>query len=639
MNILNSFVVTQRLVYVISVYYICNMFIRAVVKKDKLKQKSYTYYRLTHSYRVGKKTRQQVILNLGKLESIDKEYHKQLADRIEDLVTGMGSGLIPLELSDDLESLAQSFAKQVSKDKIFSSNKGRLISEDIQNNLQTVDLESFEQIESKEIGGEWLVKQAFQAMDIPSVLTNIGLDEKQIKVAQMLLTAKLLHPSSELETERWLNNNSASAELYDYQEKITRYSLYQVTNKMYSQKENIDKDLYSKTTDLFSDRNKIVIYDLTNMYFEGQINGSDKAAFGRSKQKRSDRKLIGLSLAIDSNGFVRHSQFYTGNISEPSTFNDLILSVSKQMGDTFEKPLVVMDAGIATEENLALLKSVKYNYDYVCVSRITPKNFTKLSKNAETITDNRANEIHLTKVSVPGKEDHFLQVKSDQKKLKEQSMDIKLTKRLEEQLEDIKQKLPKKGTLKKISKIHEKVGAIKSKLSRVGWLYEIEYTEDQEKGMVTDINWKRIKEKEKPKGEYFLRYTKTAIDEDKIWDAYNLTRDVEAVFRCLKTDLNIRPIHHQKDKYIEPHIWLGIISYQVVNYIRTKLKNKEINHSWTSIVEIMKSMQSAVNTINNDKNEKLYIKLCTRPTKTQKQIFDALNFKARPYTRKTKVVT
>jgi len=341
---LNSFVVTQRLVYVISVYYICNMFIRAVVKKDKLKQKSYTYYRLTHSYRVGKKTRQQVVLNLGKLESIDKEYHKQLADRIEDLVTGMGSGLIPLELSDDLESLAQSFAKQVSKDKIFSSNKGRLISEDIQNNLQTVDLESFEQIESKEIGGEWLVKQAFQAMDIPSVLTNIGLDEKQIKVAQMLLTAKLLHPSSELETERWLNNNSASAELYDYQEKISRYSLYQVTNKMYSQKEIIDKELYNKTTNLFSGRNKIVIYDLTNMHFEGQMNGSDKAAFGRSKQKRNDRKLIGLSLAIDSNGFVRHCQFYTGNISEPITFKDLIVSISEQMDETFDKPLVVMPA-------------------------------------------------------------------------------------------------------------------------------------------------------------------------------------------------------------------------------------------------------------------------------------------------------
>jgi hypothetical protein len=615
------------------------MFIRAVVKKDKSKQKSYTYYRLTHSYRVGNKTRQVVVLNLGKLEGLEKELHKLLANRIEELVTGIGSGFIPIEISSEVESLAQSFAKQISKEKIFSSDKGQLISQEVQNNFQRVDLESLEQLESNEIGGEWLVKQAFEAMDIPSILATIGLDAKQVKVAQMLLTAKLLHPSSELETQRWLDQNSACAELFDYQEDITRYSLYQVATKMYCEKENIDNSLYSKTADLFSNRNKIVIYDLTNMYFEGQMNGSDKAAFGRSKQKRSDRKLIGLSLAIDSNGFVRHSQFYTRNISEPSTFKDLIRSVSEQMKDSFEKPLVVMDAGISTEENLALLKSKDYNYDYVCVSRVTPKNFTKLSENAETITDNRGNEIHLTKVAVPGKEDHYLQVKSDQKKLKEQSMDTKLTLRLEEQLEDIKQKLPKKGTLKKRSKIHEKVGAIKSKLSGVGWLYEIEYTEDQEKDIVTDINWKRIKEKEKPKGEYFLRYTKTAIEEDKIWDAYNLTRDIEAVFRCLKTDLNIRPIHHQKDKYIEPHIWLGIISYQVVNYIRENLKKKGINHSWTKIVDLMKSMQSSLNTINNDKNEKLYIKLCTRPTKTQKEIFDALNFKARPYTRKTKVVT
>jgi hypothetical protein len=615
------------------------MYIRAVIKKDKSKQKSYTYYRLTHSYRVGSKSRQQVTLNLGKLEGLDKEHHKPLADRIEELVTGIGTGFLSLALSEELEVLAQSFAKQISREKIFSSTKGQLISKEVENNYQTVDVDTFEQIESKQIGCEWMVKQAFEAMDIPSILTKIGLDEKQVKVAQMLLTAKLLHPSSELETERWLNHNSASPELFDYEEQITRYSLYQATSKMYSQKEIIDKELYGKTSNLFSGRNKIVIYDLTNMHFEGQMNGSEKAAFGRSKQKRNDRKLIGLSLAIDSNGFVRHCQFYAGNISEPITFKDLIVSISKQMGETFDKPLVVMDAGISTEENLDILKSGEYNYDYVCVSRSKPNEYTKLSKEAQTITDNRGNEIHLTKISVPGKDDHFLQVTSDQKKIKEESMDTKLTERLEGQLNDIKQKLPKKRTLKKISKVHEKVGAIKSKLSRVGWLYEIEYVEDQEKDIVTDINWTRRKDKEKPKGEYFLRYTKNAIEEDKIWDAYNLTRDVEAVFRCLKTDLNIRPIHHQKDKYIEPHIWLGIIGYQVVNYIRRKLKDKQIDHSWTTIVETMKSMQSSVTTVNNDKNEKLYIKLCTRPTKAQKEIFDALNFKARPFTRKVKVVT
>jgi hypothetical protein len=205
-------------------------------------------------------------------------------------------------------------------------------------------------------------------------------------------------------------------------------------------------------------------------------------------------------------------------------------------------------------------------------------------------------------------------------------------------LQEIKDKLPKKGTLKKTEKIHEKVGGIKAKLSKIGWLYTIEYTEDKEKGIVTDINWHRVKERERPKGEYFLRYTNDSVTETEIWDVYNMTRDVEAVFRCLKTDLKIRPIHHQKDQYIEPHIWLGILAYQIVNYTRRKLKANNINYSWSAIVEKMRSMQSSIVSVNNKKNEKIYIKLCTRPTKDQKQIFDSHNFKHRPYVRKTKVV-
>jgi len=79
-------------------------------------------------------------------------------------------------------------------------------------------------------------------------------------------------------------------------------------------------------------------------------------------------------------------------------------------------------------------------------------------------------------------------------------------------------------------------------------------------GIITDITWQRIREREKPKGEYFLRYIKTTICESDIWNIYNLTRDVEAVFRCLKTDLDIRPIYHQKDEFIKLHIWLGIMT-------------------------------------------------------------------------------
>jgi len=48
--------------------------------------KSNTYYRLVHTYKVGKKVRQQNVLNLGKPESVDKENYKILANRIEEIL-------------------------------------------------------------------------------------------------------------------------------------------------------------------------------------------------------------------------------------------------------------------------------------------------------------------------------------------------------------------------------------------------------------------------------------------------------------------------------------------------------------------------------------------------------------------------
>jgi len=534
--------------------------------------------------------------------------------------------------------LARTFAEKIIKEKLFVPvpNKEKKISKEILNNYQEVDLESIEQIDSKEIGGEWLVKQAFDKLGIGTILADSGLAGPQIDIAQMLLTGKLLHPSSELETERWLKENSGARELYPTKEDISRYRLYGAAEAMYQNKDLIEKGLYDKVCNIFSSRSKIVIYDLTNMYFTGQMLGSRKANFGRSKQKQTGSKLIGLALSIDSLGFVRYIRFYNGNISEPETFEDMLRDVVSQLDTNGEKPIIVMDASIATEDNLKIISDS--NYDYVCVSRSVPKDYSKLSVKAEAVTDNRGNKIELTKATVDGKEDNFLHIKSDQKFKKEASIDNKLTQRLEAQLQDIKDKLPKKGTLKKTEKVHEKVGRIKGKLSRIGWLYDIKYTEDKENGIVTDINWHRVKERERPKGEYFLRYKNKTISETEIWDVYNMTRDVEAVFRCLKTDLKIRPIHHQKDKYIEPHIWLGILAYQIVNYIRIGLKENNIDYSWTTIVEKMKSMQSSITSVNNKEHEKLYIKLCTRPTTDQQFIFDNLNFKHRPFVRKTKVV-
>ena len=155
------------------------MFVKQIKKKNKNSDKQYIYYRLVHTYKIGNKVRHQNILSLGGLEALPRERHKALADRIEELVTGNDPSLFSASHGfDDIEQLAGYFAEKIVKDKLFSPvpNKERQLSKAVLNNVQEVDLESIEQIQSREIGGEWLVKQAFEELGIASILSGSGLD-------------------------------------------------------------------------------------------------------------------------------------------------------------------------------------------------------------------------------------------------------------------------------------------------------------------------------------------------------------------------------------------------------------------------------------------------------------------------------
>lgn len=612
------------------------MFIRKVIKTSKNPLKSYEYFRLTHAYRIGDKNRQIVVLNLGTLEGLPLEKHKALADRIEEIVTGINS-LFPYD-DTQVENLAQKFSKQILKNGTFPFKPQK------RNNSQSTDieyvevnLESAEEIESRDLGGEWLAKQAFERLELDDILSATAMGSKEIVMSKALLTAKMIHPSSELETERWLVENTATMALYDDSpNRVSRYQLYKAATMLYDHKEQIEKKIYEQCRNLFSQRSKVIIFDLTNMHFEGMMAGSTRAKFGRSKQKRSDCRLISGAMSIDSLGFVRGSQFWDGNVSEPQTLQAMLSYIGSQFNIKEEKPLVVIDAGITTEANL---KEISKQFDYVCVSRSIPSKYTKLCEQATQLQDNQGNKIKVTKVETSEAET-MLMVMSELKEKKETSIRSKLSERFEEALKYLKEGLAQPRRIKKIEKVHEQVGKLRQKFSRAAKYYEITYVEDRQKGVMTDITWK-IKEDidKKPRGEYFLRYSKNNLTDQEIWDAYNLIREVEASFRCLKSDLNIRPIFHQLDKYIEPHIWLGIMAYQVVTYIRNILKDQEINYSWKTIVEKLKTQRMTTTTIDVKGGKKAVLKTCTQPNEDVKKIYAALNFKPTPFDRKTKVVT
>lgn len=114
-----------------------------------------------------------------------------------------------------------------------------------------------------------------------------------------------------------------------------------------------------------------MLYDLTNTYFEGTKRNSKLAKFGMSKEKRSDAKLVVLALVVNIYGFIKYSSIHEGNFSDTSSLDSVLKDLD--YAAQHQKPLIVMDAGIATQANLDLVRQKKYHY--LCVSRSKLKDY------------------------------------------------------------------------------------------------------------------------------------------------------------------------------------------------------------------------------------------------------------------------
>ena len=330
------------------------MFIRTVYKKNKAGTTKYECQQLVESIRTEKGVRQKLLLSLGRLH-LAKEKWPGLIKRMQAIIQGQQS-LIKAE--PEIEELAQTFARQfIEKHSI-----------DIQTNrFETVDIHSLQNHRVRRIGGEYLGTPFFKKLHLHKCLKECGLTKRQIEIAKLLIIGRLVHPGSERHLHRWAQHLSGLDELIgtDFTH-LSLNSLYKVSDLLYDHKDEIEAHLRVRENDLFSLNETIILYDLTNTCFEGQAASNPKAQFGRSKEKRSDCRLLTLGLVIDSKGFPKTSQLFSGNQSEPETLLDMVNALCKKDPTDNQKPTVVIDAGIATENNL---KELKEHYHYIAVSR------------------------------------------------------------------------------------------------------------------------------------------------------------------------------------------------------------------------------------------------------------------------------
>jgi len=618
------------------------MFIKTIVKTDKTTGKRYDYYRLCEGYRLGAKVRHRPILSLGRLEGIEsKEDKKLLADRIEALLKGE-TALFAFDVPLVIERSAQEASKRILDKKLMDVNPLTKPKSANQNSdYEHIDLNSITHEEVRELGSEWLCRQTVDKLSLQTFLNKECLfSDEQAKTAVMHIISRAVYPASEHKTAQWIQANSSVAELCGVEaQKVHRNKLYEISKKLYTVKDKIERHLSTKTNELFDLQDRIIFYDLTNTYFEGRKGDIKIVRFGRSKEKRGDAKIVALAAVINAEGFLKYSKIYQGNMADVKTLETTISEISHLTSQSLRKPIIVMDAGISSEDNLAMLKEKQY--DYICVSRSKLKDYqsAKADGTKTIVYDQRNNPIELEIVKSEGTDDAFLYVRSEQKAIKEVSMESHFSQHYEEALEQIKQSLHKKGGTKKLDKVWERVGRLKERYPTANKHYNISVDADATNTIAMNLTWTNITPKTKSgEGVYFVRTSLDKQQETTLWTIYNTLTEIEATFRVLKTDLSLRPIFHQKDENTEAHLFLGLLAYQLVATVRYQLKMHNINHDWRNIVRIMNTQKMVTSSMNTKDCKFITIKKSSKPNVQVQEIYQTLNYKQQPFFMKKSVV-
>lgn len=211
--------------------------------------------------------------------------------------------------------------------------------------------------------------------------------------------------------------------------------------------------------------------------------------------------------------------------------------------------------------------------------------------------------------------------------------------RFEDELTKARNALSTKGGTKSYDKVVERIGRALGKYPSVSKYYQIDYIRSEEKpGNMADIRW-QVKisdiQAEERFGTYFLRTNVATLDEKSTWDYYNLIREIETSNRQLKTDLELRPIYHQKDDNSDAHLFFGLLSYWIVNTIRHKLKQHDTVHYWTELKRILSTQKAITTEAVNALGEIIEMRQCSDPTDSAAEIYRQLGYRSKPFKRYT----
>jgi hypothetical protein len=387
------------------------------------------------------------------------------------------------------------------------------------------------------------------------------------KVLELLVVNRLIEPGSEFRIHRHWFERSAMAELLEVDLAVAEKDrLYRCLDRLLAHTQELFVYLRERWQDLFAPDFDVLLYDLTSTYIEGAGEEIPKAKHGYSRDKRFDCRQVVIGLVITREGFPLAYEVMEGNTSDRATLRGFLKKIEEVYGKA--RRVWLMDRGIPTEEVLAEMRSPERA---VCYLVGTPRGkIRQYEKTWLELPWRKVRESVEVKLFADGGE-LFVLAKSEGRRAKETAMRRRRLARLLWRLRALRRSCPARDQLLL------RIGAAKKDAGRAYGFVAIRLPKEGEavtrQSFTFRLNKAKLKKAELRDGHYLLRSNLVGEDPAVLWDRYVQLTQIEAAFKALKSELGLRPIHHQLEQRVEAHILVAFLGYCLLVTLKNRLQS------------------------------------------------------------------
>ena len=554
---------------------------------------------------------QRIVVSLGDAKVPDAE-KSTIARAVENHLLGQ-SDLLPPDLSEEAAGWVRRILQLAGR-----SKSARPVSE---NTIDGVIIDRVETENVVQLGPQLVALEAWKRLGMGTILKEAGLNPSQIATAQLLVANRLIEPSSEWALVDWAER-TALPEMLDLRvTKSGKDRLYRAGDALFARHKAIEAGLRARESDLFGAHGSIVLYDMTNTHFEGLCKKNPKARHGKNKQKRNDCRQVAIGMAFDSRGLALAHDVFEGNIAETKTLATMLDRLAVP-GTEATKPVVILDAGFATKKNIALLKERGLGY-VINITRSTRVRYAQefAAGGFETVPGREGSPpVEVKSITDPDDPEGTLVLcRSALRREKEAAMLSGAETRILKDAAALRTRI-ETGKLKDPARIERAIGKLQKKHPRAAHLYTLIH----ESGTLTILrDEQRHASATELLGDYVLK-TERALDAAQTWSLYMILLQAEEGFACLKGTLGLRPNFHQLEHRVEAHIFISVLAYHLLTWVRETLRHSGDPRDWNTLRRLLSTHCLVTTVLPLNTGTILRIRKPSQPDAQQQHLYDKL---------------